>query len=100
MAASGGLCRQGEARLFRYEVIAFGIGWAVVLAIGQGWVAHDSRLGWVPMFLFGATTMVCVEGFTDAEQRARLFLLSAASFASCLIYAVFRYFLLLGFAGR
>jgi hypothetical protein len=85
--------------MLRIGVMALGIGWAITLAIGQGWIGHDSRLGWLPMLLFGAATLCGMEGVTDPEQRGRLFLLGAAGFASCLLYAVFRYFLLFSFAG-
>lgn len=85
--------------MLRTGVIALAIGWVIVLAIGQGWIAHDSRLGWLPMLLLGAATMCGVEAFTDAEQRARLLLLAVVGFASCMLYAVFRYFLLFAFVG-
>lgn len=87
--------------MVRFVLLSFGIGWAFVLAVAFGHIAQDSKLGFGPLVFHMMATMAGLGGgIEDRENRALLLVLAAASFASTLAYALLRYLMLFGWAGR
>lgn len=87
--------------MLKLTISAFGIGWVLVGAVAFGYIAQDSRLGFGPLVLLGAATIIGLMAATeDKEQRTPLLLLAAAAFGSCLFYGVLRYFMLFAWASR
>jgi hypothetical protein len=87
--------------VLKFTLVTFLAGWAMVLAVALGVIGHDSRLGFGPLILFLAATMVGGSAaMEDEENRVPALLLAAAAFASCLAYGLLRYFMLFGLAGR
>lgn len=86
--------------MLKFTMLAFGIGWILLLAVATGLIGHDSKLGFGPLILLMMSTMTGLTGLEDEEQRVPLLLLAAASFGSCMLYGVLRYFMLFALAGR
>jgi hypothetical protein len=86
--------------MLRFTLLLFAAAWTLFLGIAFGLIPETSRFGYGPLVLFMFATMTGLSGIEDRENRAPLLLLSAASFGSCMLYAVFRYLLLFGWAGR
>ena len=86
--------------MLKLTLAAFSTGWLLIVAVAGGFIAHDSNLGYGPLVLLMLSTMTGLSGLEDEEHRVPLLLLAAASFGSCLIYALLRYFMLFGLAGR
>lgn len=87
--------------MLRFTLATFGLGWAFIIAVAVGLIAQDSRLGFGPLALLGASTLAgLMGGLEDPEKRAPYFLLAAAAFASGMLYVVLRYFMLLAWAGH
>ena len=76
--------------MIKAGVWALGIGWAVCYGIGAGLIAQDSRLGWIPLILFGVAAMLGATAIDQPEQRGQRVLLLVAGFGSDLLYTLFR----------
>ncbi|GAB2524872.1 hypothetical protein [Lysobacter humi (ex Lee et al. 2017)] len=87
--------------MVKFTLACFVFGWAFILAVAFGLISQESKLGFGPLIFFMAATMVGSSGgIEDPENRTLLFLFAALSLGSVLLYAVFRFFMLFGWAGH
>lgn len=87
--------------MLKFTLTSFVIGWGFIIAVAFGLIAQDSRLGFGPLVFLMMATMVGGSGaIEDDENRVPFLLLAVAAFASCMLYAVMRYFMLFSWGGR
>ncbi len=79
--------------MLKFATLSFLAAWAVFLLITlTGHVAWDNRLMWFPAVALMASTVTSLGSLEDAENRAALLLIGAASFGCLLLYSVFYIF--------